>query len=112
MNLTYSPEDRAFREKTRRWLDVNVPKDDAKTLDERKAWHRRLYEAGYVGMLWPKAYGGWEATPMQQAIAPARAISRSEEHTSELQSRQYLVCRLLLEKKNNKIKACAGTRQQ
>src|SRR3712207_8247402 len=28
---------------------------------------------------------------------------RSEEHTSELQSRQYLVCRLLLEKKNNII---------
>src|SRR3712207_7671451 len=28
---------------------------------------------------------------------------RSEEHTSELQSRQYLVCRLLLEKKNNNI---------
>src|SRR3712207_7730325 len=28
------------------------------------------------------------------------ACSRSEEHTSELQSRQYLVCRLLLEKKN------------
>src|SRR3712207_7470810 len=29
-------------------------------------------------------------------------ISRSEEHTSELQSRQYLVCRLLLEKKQKK----------
>src|SRR3712207_7729307 len=29
--------------------------------------------------------------------------TRSEEHTSELQSRQYLVCRLLLEKKNNII---------
>src|SRR3712207_3511244 len=29
-------------------------------------------------------------------------ISRSEEHTSELQSRQYLVCRLLLEKKKKK----------
>src|SRR3712207_8028693 len=28
-------------------------------------------------------------------------VYRSEEHTSELQSRQYLVCRLLLEKKNN-----------
>src|SRR3712207_7798731 len=28
---------------------------------------------------------------------------RSEEHTSELQSRQYLVCRLLLEKKNDKF---------
>src|SRR3712207_8884077 len=32
-------------------------------------------------------------------------VTRSEEHTSELQSRQYLVCRLLLEKKNtNNIK--------
>src|SRR5258707_2543849 len=30
-----------------------------------------------------------------------RGDQRSEEHTSELQSRQYLVCRLLLEKKNN-----------
>src|SRR3712207_5771819 len=29
------------------------------------------------------------------------AVARSEEHTSELQSRQYLVCRLLLEKKKN-----------
>src|SRR3712207_7524932 len=33
-----------------------------------------------------------------------RVNMRSEEHTSELQSRQYLVCRLLLEKKNNQIK--------
>src|SRR3712207_8814909 len=33
---------------------------------------------------------------------------RSEEHTSELQSRQYLVCRLLLEKKNNKT-SCNNT---
>src|SRR3712207_7884484 len=31
----------------------------------------------------------------------SRTPSRSEEHTSELQSRQYLVCRLLLEKKQN-----------
>src|SRR3712207_8742984 len=33
---------------------------------------------------------------------PFGGTIRSEEHTSELQSRQYLVCRLLLEKKNNK----------
>src|SRR3712207_8791289 len=32
------------------------------------------------------------------------ALPRSEEHTSELQSRQYLVCRLLLEKKNIQIR--------
>jgi alkylation response protein AidB-like acyl-CoA dehydrogenase len=68
MDLNYSPEDRAFRDATRRWLAGNVPKDELKTLDERKQWHRKLYEAGYVGMLWPKEYGGWGATPMQQAI--------------------------------------------
>src|SRR3712207_8354895 len=33
--------------------------------------------------------------------------TRSEEHTSELQSRQYLVCRLLLEKKKTSINYCA-----
>src|SRR3712207_7723528 len=38
-----------------------------------------------------------------QIPPPAPAGLRSEEHTSELQSRQYLVCRLLLEKKNNLI---------
>src|SRR3712207_6963675 len=39
--------------------------------------------------------------------APCSAVPppRSEEHTSELQSRQYLVCRLLLEKKKQKYKA-------
>src|SRR3712207_8374161 len=34
-----------------------------------------------------------------------RGLARSEEHTSELQSRQYLVCRLLLEKKYNQSHA-------
>src|SRR3712207_8500592 len=37
--------------------------------------------------------------------APRAGPPRSEEHTSELQSRQYLVCRLLLEKKK-KVKQC------
>src|SRR3712207_8421904 len=36
------------------------------------------------------------------------AEQRSEEHTSELQSRQYLVCRLLLEKKKTNRSACNG----
>src|SRR3989442_2737340 len=68
MDLNYAPEDREFRAATRRWLEANVPKEDLKTLAERKAWHRKLYEAEYVGMLWPRAYGGWGATPMRQAI--------------------------------------------
>src|SRR3712207_8271384 len=42
------------------------------------------------------------ATCRMSSSPSSRASSRSEEHTSELQSRQYLVCRLLLEKKKNK----------
>src|SRR3712207_8182466 len=42
------------------------------------------------------------ATGATNATGARRLWGRSEEHTSELQSRQYLVCRLLLEKKKNK----------
>src|SRR3712207_7470256 len=46
----------------------------------------------------------YESTRFELLIANRRGIfGRSEEHTSELQSRQYLVCRLLLEKKKNQI---------
>src|SRR5438445_12072492 len=48
--------------------------------------------------------GGWDPAGRRGRGAP-RSIPRgrrSEEHTSELQSRQYLVCRLLLEKKKKK----------
>src|SRR3712207_8800279 len=38
-------------------------------------------------------------------LRPAN-VTRSEEHTSELQSRQYLVCRLLLEKKKHNMTIC------
>src|SRR3712207_8863796 len=44
------------------------------------------------------------AVPLHAPCArPRRHPYRSEEHTSELQSRQYLVCRLLLEKKKNTL---------
>ena len=68
MDLNYSPEDREFRVSARRWLESNIPKEDLKTLDERKAWHRKLYEGGFLGMGWPKEYGGQGARPMEQAI--------------------------------------------
>jgi alkylation response protein AidB-like acyl-CoA dehydrogenase len=45
-----------------------VPRPDPATAAERRAWHRQLYDAGYVGMGWPREYGGRGATPMQQAI--------------------------------------------
>src|SRR3712207_8917122 len=48
--------------------------------------------------------GGFGPDPVGDALVDDRVVrrgKRSEEHTSELQSRQYLVCRLLLEKKKN-----------
>src|SRR3712207_8295574 len=50
----------------------------------------------------PTTRGRWRAHPhldRHQSAARRLVRGRSEEHTSELQSRQYLVCRLLLEKK-------------
>src|SRR3712207_7300612 len=44
-----------------------------------------------------------------QLRGDGRAAGRSEEHTSELQSRQYLVCRLLLEKKKKSINTLRHT---
>src|SRR5438552_14991203 len=41
--------------------------------------------------------------PVAPTVPPSLALARSEEHTSELQSPDHLVCRLLLEKKNNII---------
>src|SRR3712207_8326261 len=56
---------------------------------------------------WPLS-GHGAASPLPVVSVAADVVhlaamsTRSEEHTSELQSRQYLVCRLLLEKKNDK----------
>src|SRR3712207_7069865 len=50
--------------------------------------------------------GGEEAGAAQRGSVgcrPSASPARSEEHTSELQSRQYLVCRLLLEKKKKTL---------
>src|SRR3712207_8187256 len=56
--------------------------------------HRQL--VGELGAMDDGALG----RPGRRAVVAG--LRRSEEHTSELQSRQYLVCRLLLEKKKNK----------
>src|SRR3712207_8925776 len=44
-------------------------------------------------------------TRVERGHGPLPHVVRSEEHTSELQSRQYLVCRLLLEKKKKSVNA-------
>src|SRR3712207_8329097 len=48
----------------------------------------------YTDWLW------FESVRLQSVYTTTLGAQRSEEHTSELQSRQYLVCRLLLEKTN------------
>ncbi len=68
MDLRYSPEDAEFRQTVRAWFEENLPKKKIETFEERREWHLKLYEAGFVGMGWPKEYGGREARPMEQAI--------------------------------------------
>ncbi len=78
MELAYSKEDEAFRKEIRTWLKHNLPKKDKALSDlpphdpERvkraKEWQRKLYDAGYVAMSWPKEYGGQDADVMRQTI--------------------------------------------
>jgi alkylation response protein AidB-like acyl-CoA dehydrogenase len=67
VDLSYTPEDEAYREKVRAWFQRNRP-GPLETLDQRKAWQRKLYEAGFVGMGWPREYGGQDSRPLEQAI--------------------------------------------
>src|SRR3712207_7805747 len=70
---------------------------DLATWDRR----RRAPSAGPSSCRPRGGRGGWTRTATARR-APTTPSTRSEEHTSELQSRQYLVCRLLLEKKKKR----------
>src|SRR3712207_6982623 len=63
--------------------------------------HTRYQAADYgaAAAIFPRLINNIDAYVVE--CRPDELKRRSEEHTSELQSRQYLVCRLLLEKKNN-----------
>jgi alkylation response protein AidB-like acyl-CoA dehydrogenase len=73
-----SAGDEAFRARVRTWLDTHrptqperVPHDEASLAAEFAHlldWQRRLHAAGFVGLLWPREYGGQGAPPVQQAI--------------------------------------------
>jgi alkylation response protein AidB-like acyl-CoA dehydrogenase len=67
VDLSYTPEDEAYRRKVRAWFEQHRP-GPLETHEQRRAWHRQLYEAGFIGMGWPKEYGGQAARPMEQAI--------------------------------------------
>jgi alkylation response protein AidB-like acyl-CoA dehydrogenase len=72
VDLTLSPQERAFRDEVRAWLEANhpgpEPEGDDPSFDFRKKWQRKLNEAGWAGISWPTEYGGRGATLIEQAI--------------------------------------------
>jgi alkylation response protein AidB-like acyl-CoA dehydrogenase len=72
MDLSYSAEEERFRAELRLWLTQNPPGPEPEAMDEwvgfGKTWQRKLYEAGWCGLAWPKAYGGRGATLIEQTI--------------------------------------------
>jgi alkylation response protein AidB-like acyl-CoA dehydrogenase len=78
MDFRYTPEQEAFRNEVRTWLEANQPPPLTREEKERltddllwergKAWHAKLYEGGWAGISWPKEYGGRGASFIEQVI--------------------------------------------
>jgi alkylation response protein AidB-like acyl-CoA dehydrogenase len=73
MDLHYSPADQEFRARARAWLAENVPQDQRSTEQHLAAqfdrdWQRKLFDHGWAGVSWPKAFGGLGLTGLQQVI--------------------------------------------
>jgi alkylation response protein AidB-like acyl-CoA dehydrogenase len=82
MDFKFSAEDEAFRKEFKSWLEKNLPKgrpsdeDDVDFMHEasaddwkrRLAWHKKMHAGGWVGLSWPKEYGGRGASLTQQLI--------------------------------------------
>ncbi|HEV3125442.1 MAG TPA: acyl-CoA dehydrogenase family protein [Candidatus Dormibacteraeota bacterium] len=77
MDFDDTPEEAAWRARVRDFLTSHRDQiasgydryvDTDEKLNARKAWQRILHEAGFVGVTWPREYGGQGGSPMQQAI--------------------------------------------
>jgi alkylation response protein AidB-like acyl-CoA dehydrogenase len=75
MDLRDTPEEAAFRSEVRDWVEANLPerlqdrRGGAGRFEELgREWSRKLAEAGYAGLTWPKEYGGGDAPYTFQAI--------------------------------------------
>ena len=76
MDLRYSESDEKFRAELRAWLEEAVPahgdSPPRHAWDERRAWdtgwQRKLFDAGYAGINWPREYGGRDASPTEQLV--------------------------------------------
>ena len=76
MDLNDTPEQAAYRAEVRAWLERNARHaparrgtgDDEAAIAAHRAWQRRMAEAGYVGVTWPREYGGAGRGPLEQVI--------------------------------------------
>ncbi|HKS40889.1 MAG TPA: acyl-CoA dehydrogenase [Blastocatellia bacterium] len=79
MDLNLTPQEQQFRDEFRAWLESNIPADwqayesrDEESSRERfeflRAWQKKMFEAGWVGIHWPKEYGGRGVTLIEQAV--------------------------------------------
>jgi alkylation response protein AidB-like acyl-CoA dehydrogenase len=81
MDFEYTPEQEAFRKEFRGWLEANLPPDlclddaaddrvpsDRETYERRRAWQKTMHAAGWVGISWPKEYGGRGASLIERVI--------------------------------------------
>jgi alkylation response protein AidB-like acyl-CoA dehydrogenase len=74
MDLNLTEDQQAFRDEVCGWLADNVPSDPLPlpSTDEgfaaHKEWERKLFDAGYAAIHWPKAYGGRDADLIDTAI--------------------------------------------
>ena len=72
MDLTLSPAEERFRDELRTWLHDNHPGPDPQGADavfeHRREWQRTMHRAGWIGIAWPREFGGRGATLMEQAI--------------------------------------------
>lgn len=77
MDLSFSATEEAFRAELRLWLDANTPRDEfePETLADDVAylvdWQKRLHAGGWVGVHWPKPYGGRGATVIENYLFQA-----------------------------------------
>ena len=74
MDFEFAPEDEAYRQQVRQWLETHHPgtspgpHGSPAWLQWAKDWQRCAHEAGYVGFGWPQEYGGLEGSLTQQVI--------------------------------------------
>ena len=80
MDFTLTAEQEAFRERVRDWLKANIPTDwtsrvaatadvpRPEAYDILRDWQRKLYDAGFIGLTWPKDYGGRGLTFVEEMI--------------------------------------------